>query len=103
MNKSEQIYEAKSHIKRLINQYQMSFIPVREQFNEKTGAHEGKISAIKGWQNYCKDLPTDEEVDSWDMYNVPTGIWTLNEFAFDGVTPVTARGKTGLVTKLLVP
>jgi len=36
-------------------------------------------------------------------YTVPTGIWTLDEFGFDGVTSVTVRGATGVIDEVVVP
>lgn len=36
-------------------------------------------------------------------YTLPTGEWTLNDTAFDGVTVVTARGDTQLVSSVVIP
>ena len=36
-------------------------------------------------------------------YTVPTGEWIMNNTAFDGVTPVTVRGNTKLITQVIIP
>ena len=36
-------------------------------------------------------------------YPLPTGVWTLDEFGFDGVTSVTARGVTKKINEIVVP
>jgi len=40
-----------------------SLIPVR-----------GKISLVKNWQDFSKRLPSDDEIDSWELLNNVTGV-----------------------------
>jgi len=36
-------------------------------------------------------------------YTAPVGVWVLDEFGFDGVTPVSSRGATRLVKDIVIP
>jgi len=58
---------------------------------------DGDVYVFTSTGNRYKNLILD------GTYTVPTGIWTLDEFGFDGVTPVTIRGATGVIDEVVVP
>lgn len=62
----------KEYIKDIVNKYKYSFIPLRLVKDEDIKS--GKIPAISGWSKYCDELPTDEEIDSWNIIGTVSGV-----------------------------
>ena len=43
----------------------ISAIPVRKIWDDKKEIYSGKISAIKEWNRFCKDLPDEDDIKPW--------------------------------------
>lgn len=62
----------KEYIKKSVDRYKYSFIPLR--LAPDKGELRGKSPAIRGWQKYCDELPTDEEIDNWNIFGDISGV-----------------------------
>ena len=64
--------DVKNYIKEANEKYGFSFIPLR--FVPDDGGKNGKIPAIKDWSQYCDEMPTDEEIDNWNVFGETSGL-----------------------------
>ena len=51
----------------------ISAIPCRKTQN-KDGSISGKVSAVKEWSKYCKELPESDEVERWERLGNLAGL-----------------------------
>lgn len=49
-------------------------IPVKMMYDEDDKKHYGKFPAIKGWDKYCHELPTEEELENFASIKGVSGI-----------------------------
>ena len=52
----------------------ISAFPCRRQLEEKTQLFTGKMPAITGWNEFCDEQPTDEQINSWAGLNNVWGV-----------------------------
>jgi len=72
----------KERIKELVEQYQMSFIPLRFMPSKNNPKDKnGKVPAISNWNKYEKELPTDEEIDAWEIRGEMSGLGVVTGIA----------------------
>lgn len=57
--------ELLGYIKKFVDRYRVSLIPLR--YVRDKGVLSGKVPAITQWTDYCHDLPTDDDIDSWQL------------------------------------
>ena len=65
--------QVKEYIKELTNRYNMKFIPI-QKLRDTKGKYDYvcKAPAVAKWQK--DEIPTDEEIDSWKIFGIPSGV-----------------------------
>lgn len=72
MERRELVVSHKRYMIDMVQRYGYSFIPLR--FKQDGDVMSGKIPGISNWTKYCKELPTEEEINNWQYLGVPTGV-----------------------------
>ena len=63
------------------NEVDISAIPCKKVWDEKSRTHTGKVSAISNWSRFCEELPIEEEVDGWQSLNNVYGVAAVTGIA----------------------